>query len=93
MNLILIAVAVLLGGISFALWIKFKAANHKSKVLLEKLMFSEQLVGDKESRLLKLESMIDDLKKPAESQADQPEPSQVEEKSPKRRKYSRRPKK
>lgn len=37
MELILMATSLLFGGISLALWIKFKAANHTAKALLDKL--------------------------------------------------------
>ena len=37
MNLMLILTSLLFGGISLALWIKFNAANHTAKALLDKL--------------------------------------------------------
>lgn len=37
MELILLATSLLFGGISLALWIKFNAANHTAKTLLDKL--------------------------------------------------------
>lgn len=83
----------ILVGLSIALYVKLKAAEHKAAVLLEKLKFRDVLLEENLVKLSNLETTLE-MAKAANLQAETPvqEAPPTAEKAAKKRKYYRRPK-
>ena len=99
MELILMATSLLFGGISLALWIKFKAANHTAKALLDKLKNTATDLDETKRNLASVNLTLDAMRveRTADAFSQSSNGSASKEKSNnspenKKRKYYRKPK-
>lgn len=99
MNLILLLTSLFFGGTSLALWIKFNAANHTAKALLDKLKNTAENLEETKRDLASVNLTLDALRveRTSEKYSQSSNGSAAKDKSNhspenKKRKYYRRPK-
>jgi hypothetical protein len=95
MNLLLLILSLLFAGLSVALWIKFNAANHTAKALLDKLKNTATELDETKRNLASVNLTLDALRVERDYQISNPnslngkEPHQPDQK---KRRYYRKPK-
>lgn len=95
MNVLLLLLTLFLGCVTVALWIKFRAANHTAKTLLEKLKNTATELDETKRALASSNLTLDALRVERDYQAASPIQSNGKADNPpdqKKRRYYRKPK-